>query len=840
MSSERAAAAYPNALSFTRSLVRKMQREHWRITRLRLELDQEGRGEALYGITAPGRVFYFYAISNVFPPEEKVDRSFGINWDVSAAICQGHWSPEREAILRGEIPKQYDGRYDADVLCFCRGNRSERIFDEVVASLVNGAQPDTKLLAGVGYLLRSTAFAGNGLFGMKPFEGLGAAHPLGAPYHVQMLSAFMLREFVFDLVDWMALSQGGSAVPLDRRLKRYLGVGNSAGLGLIPFLANHPRIVHCWVHAQETAFAEASAREVSAKSPAAKQLLALIKRAATYFRQDPRDGNGIFASYERLAADFSLLADRLTAQLAKRKSSARPWSQVVFETTHDLHPETVEIVLGLLLELYPDVVERAEASLTATEDFDFRPHMTVSELRSLLHEDYGCAGLNKPQLPTETSFFWYYHVEAPYEPRRGRRGQGAIYEFESAMDLPLRISDLQAVLSQYADSMSVAELVACRPDLRAITTRVQSTAGLRYANLRESYIAESFTPFAACRLLLAFYGMEKFDPRPPRSTKGALLQGAPLADEIECGREGDWPFPLVPELESERQAATAIQAIPLRVLESPEVSAKAIQQVAAKVVRPKARPPSHIFPLELRKLLTKAFLWQGATLGVAEALARIVQIAATHGLYSLDAVLDCFAEWSIGTSPTLISSRQLEGGDAPRFASLPAAIDLACANATLTEPGICEILHGRPSPLLGSAAIIIASRGFLCLASDRETGDIWAAGPGPMGTWLLRADRHSAQASDMFNIAPGLGRLVVALGPASGEWAIACAEPVSRIPPAGSLGTNYRSDEAIALDVTRMNNLGLTIGAAAFDRLSALAKHALVPEQVECQLIRPQ
>src|SRR5690349_20636564 len=204
MSPTRAAASYPNALSFSRSFVRKMQRERWRIETVRMELDFDGRGEGLYRVVAPGRTFHFFAISNYFPPDQKVDRSYGINWDVSAAICQGEWTQAREAVLRVQIPQQYDGRYDSDVLCFCRGNRSERLFDHVVDSLAAGAQPDAELLATVGYILRSTAFAGNGLFGMRPFEGLEEDHPLAATYHVQMLAAFLLRDFVFDLVDGMA------------------------------------------------------------------------------------------------------------------------------------------------------------------------------------------------------------------------------------------------------------------------------------------------------------------------------------------------------------------------------------------------------------------------------------------------------------------------------------------------------------------------------------------------------------------------------------------------------------------------------------------------------------
>ena len=524
MAPARAGAACPNALSFSRSFVRRMQRERWRIARVRLELDAEGRGEGLYRVDAGEWQFHFFAISNVFPPDQKIDRSFGINWDVSAAICQGAWTPQREAILREEIPKQYSGRYDSETLCFCRGNRSERLFDHVVDMLSEGRQPDAALLATVGYILRSTAFAGNGLFGMKPFEGLGPAHPLSATYHVQMLSAYMLREFVFDLVDAMALARTNQAVKLDRGLKRYLGIGNSAGLGLIPFLANHPQIVHQWCLANERALAAARQRIAGAATLTAYS--GLLEKAESYLRQDPRDGNGIFASYQQLASEIETVRARMIRLRAPSRAS-RSWGSLLGAALRDLDPETVEIANSLLLELYPDIIDRFENAFNVAERIEIDPAMTVATLRSRLHAAYDWLLPSGPRPPEDVACFWYYPVEAPDEPRRGLRGRAPAYEFESRMDLPLKLDALLKVLEHEPDTGSVSSLVNRHPALRATVARIQSVADLPYAELRENYLATSFTPFAACRFVLAFYGLEKYDPRPPRSTKASLLQGAP-------------------------------------------------------------------------------------------------------------------------------------------------------------------------------------------------------------------------------------------------------------------------------------------------------------------------
>ena len=42
---------------------------------------------------------------------------------------------------------------------------------------------------------------------------------------------------------------------LDPAIKRDLGVGNSTGLGMAPFLIRHPKLIHRWCKARETALA---------------------------------------------------------------------------------------------------------------------------------------------------------------------------------------------------------------------------------------------------------------------------------------------------------------------------------------------------------------------------------------------------------------------------------------------------------------------------------------------------------------------------------------------------------------------------------------------------------
>ena len=861
MSQARAGAAYPNALSFSRNLLRKMCRENWRIETVRLELDADGRGEALYRIDAGTQTFHFFALSDYFPPDQKIDRAFGINWDVSAAICQGEWTEAREARLRVEIPKQYDGRYDSDVLCFCRGNRSERIFDHVVERLAEGRQPDVGLLASVGYLLRSTAFAGNGLFGMRPFEALGGDHALGATYEVQMLSAYMLRAFVFDLAETMARSRNGTAVALDRRLKRYLGVGNSAGLGLIPFVTNHPLVVNRWCTVHEQAFAEALARDPGEGDTAAR-FVACLDRACAYFGAEERDGNGIFADYAVLLRDLRATLAAARVILASGESEATNWHEVLTHATPaTAHAETTELLYGIVLELYPDIIERHERRLQVEGSLALEPDMKVSALHAILRRDYGWVLERRADEPCER--FWYYPQESPFEPRRGVRGAEPGLEVATSMDVPLMAAVLDEALRTAESDAPVAELLAARPDLAAIVTRVQSLQDAPYAELRINSLTGAFRPFAACRFVLAFYGMEKYDPRLPRSTKGALMQGAPLSDELGRNEPGDWPFPLPPDLEVGSQRSQSVP--PLRALEQPEISIKDLARPARR--QDLHENPSDLLPIfaqEHHKLLMRVALAAGMPFVTAEELGDAALLSAAIGQDQTQALLDLLARLQLA-NPRLVASDRLDAAGLPALAVLPRAIDLASARAAAGgSVAWMKVENAASSPLLFAAPIAAAERGRIVAVADPASGRVHLAGPGRAGVWIATLERSlPAWAADHGrSVLPAggdasdcLARLVApAVEPAEpaepGQFFIACLRlsdgPAMIEDRVGMLLRGLAKDPVLTLESETLRDLrrdmigkGVHFTREALLLLQSAAIDALVPEALEARVTIP-
>ena len=106
-----------------------------------------------------------------------------------------------------------------------------------------------------------------------------AREEAGGPFRVELLAVWLIRVFTVDIVEHMALVKGGAkAVPLDRDIRRRLGVGNSTGLGMAPFLVTHAALLNAWMMARETALARVRALP-SASADTIRRFLEQLDRA---------------------------------------------------------------------------------------------------------------------------------------------------------------------------------------------------------------------------------------------------------------------------------------------------------------------------------------------------------------------------------------------------------------------------------------------------------------------------------------------------------------------------------------------------------------------------------
>ena len=533
---ERLGAAFPTRLSFMRVLIRRLAAEGARVSRPVWEIDPAGYGHAVYSVALGGRTYSLVAVSTPLDPSERSDRVIAEAWDTAYVLYDGVPETAEIARIARDAPRQEAARFAPSDLVLSRANRSARLFDHVVERLAAGRQPDAEVLAETGYLMRTTAVYGNGKYGIADRARIAGRAELAGPFQAEMLTVWLIRRFTLDLVEQIAAGRSGGAAPLSPGVRRLLGIGNSTGLGMAPFLVTHPVLLHRWIAARETAIARVRAVERAGPGEIAR-FTALLERAQAHCAEwcvcDPRQA----ARVETLRAELSALADGLPGRLAQ---TAFPWDRLI-AATGDLSEETQELVAALVLEPHGDLVDDLADEMAADHDGWLEPEMTVASLRRILETQYDWAlGVNFAE-PAQTARFWYVSQEK-LEPRLGERAREPGADRELPLDIARQVQALCRALVRRRAEESVARLLLDRPELRAIVRRVQTVARHPYGEVRANLLSADCVPVDLLRAKLAFFGASKFDPKSDRWTRITMFQGAPLADPGPGA--DDWAFPV--------------------------------------------------------------------------------------------------------------------------------------------------------------------------------------------------------------------------------------------------------------------------------------------------------
>jgi hypothetical protein len=235
MQPQKLGAMHQNRLSFVRILIRRMANQQWKITPTVWNISSQGYGIAQYRLDTPNQHYHLVVFSNAINDEDRNDRVIAEKWDVTFALVVGDVDDVLFDQLHNNVPLQEAGRLSSQVLVLARANKSVRIFNHIIEKLAQGQQPETQLLADVGYILRTTAVYGNGKFGIADFELLEDNPDLSLSFSAQMCAVYILRQFSLDWVHFLAQQQAnGNAATLARPLQRYIGIGNATGLGMAP------------------------------------------------------------------------------------------------------------------------------------------------------------------------------------------------------------------------------------------------------------------------------------------------------------------------------------------------------------------------------------------------------------------------------------------------------------------------------------------------------------------------------------------------------------------------------------------------------------------------------
>ena len=531
-------AARLTRYSFSRTMLRRAARDRWGARRVRFDIDDRGHGEAVYEIDTGDHKLSFVAFTTTIDECEHTDRVIAERWEISAALVDGEPDGEFLGLLRREVPQQEAGRFDPRVLVLTRGNRSVRFFDYLVDVLAAGDQPDPDLVADAGYILRSTAFYANGKYGMRSFAGYPAGHPLRVPYRAQFVCAWMFRELGYDLVEHCARAKAPqAAVPFDERWRRYFGLGNATGLGLVPFAFKHPRVIHAWVAIREMALADV--RALPGARDRLDRLGAWIERAHAHFVHGTRDDCRPFLN----SVDLAVVAARIREAFERCRGDRLPFDSLYRWSVHH-GPETMELVVSLLLELHQADDDLIDELLTVDEHSPLDPATTVGHLRKILASRFGW--LAQLELDGESADTWWWVIsDNTEEPRRTPRDRLDPAHRDMAIDVALRLWRLRTALGGYHDDTPIHRVLAEHPEHRLAAERL-SVSDRDYTEPRDNPCSAHYLPLLLQRFQLAMYGMDNFKPKSTDWLRVTLFQGAPRLGDLRIDAGDDWVLPARP------------------------------------------------------------------------------------------------------------------------------------------------------------------------------------------------------------------------------------------------------------------------------------------------------
>ena len=552
---DRMGASFPTRLSFMRTLIRRMARERWKFERLRFKVDDQGFGTSVYAVHTPHRTYSLIAFSHALEPDQRTDRVIAEAWDATFNLFDG--IPEQEDLdrLRENTPRQEAGRYLPSELVLSRANKSLRLFDHVVKRLADGLQPDVSLLNSVGYLMRTTAVYGSGKFGSADRAKISSRPEALGAFQIEMLNVFLIRWFSIDLVEHVARCQGGSkAVGMEAHLKQSLGIGNATGLGMAPFLVNHPKLIHQWVSAKENALARV--RELKNVSRDSLQSFEnLLHKVRIHISQWRVDDELQTSKIQQLKQEFETLCQEFEKRRAQNPEYL--WDQLLTFVQSRFSLEGQELTVSMMIEPHGDLVDELAETMHASEEMKIQPRMPLEKLKLLIEDHYQWALEIDFSQSANRKQFWYYS-EDKLEPRLGDRFQEPGEELEMPLAVARDVSELYGTLEKKPGEQSTAEFLMGHPEFRRTVRRVQSLHSFPYAEIRDNLIGENVKPIDLLRFKLAFFGATKFDPKSDLWTRITMFQGAPMPEELTTCDPDAWAFPVLPGQDEGSHAASVV------------------------------------------------------------------------------------------------------------------------------------------------------------------------------------------------------------------------------------------------------------------------------------------
>ena len=538
MKLSRLGSFHQSRLSFLRSFLNEFK--DWDYKRDLFNLDKNGFGTAVYSFRKNKRVYSLVCFANEINDEERSDRVIATKWDAAFTLHDGVPSEQDIDRLRNEVPKQEVGRMSYKELTLSRANKSVRIFNHVVDNLSEGKQPDLDLLSKVGYLYRTTAVYGSGKFGLADRFRIKNREEINGPFRLEMMLVYLVRQFTFDQVNHIAKNRNSKkAVSLDKSICKNLGIGNSTGLGMAPFIVNHPTLLNNWILMREKALKQI--REI--KNVEEKDFLLFsecLKSSLTNITSWNSESEFQIKKINNLLSDIKKFIRFIENDFDLKKEFL--FNEIYIWSENNLCEEAIEYIVSLMLEPYKDIVEPLIKRMSSEEEkyFNIPTNRTTNDLKLILEKRYSEILKIDFKKQENNQNFWFISKNKE-EPRLADRFEEHGSDLEQPLAIARDIKKLYEKIIELKKNNLIANFLSDNPDLRHVVRRAFIIEEFPYSEIQDNTIGKSIVPIDMLRLKLSFFGALKFDPRSDKWLRICMFQGAPLPNELSSYDE-QWVY----------------------------------------------------------------------------------------------------------------------------------------------------------------------------------------------------------------------------------------------------------------------------------------------------------
>ena len=535
MKLSRLGSFHQSKLSFLRSFLKEFK--DWNYKRDLFELNELGFGTAVYSFKKNNRVYSLICFANDLNENERSDRVIATKWDAAFTLHDG--TPTKQDIerLRNEVPKQEVGRLSYKELTLSRANKSVRVFNHVVDSLSEGKQPDISLLSSTGYLYRTTAVYGSGKFGLADRFRIKDREEIYGPFRLEMMLVYLVRQFTFDQVNHIAKNKNPKkAVNLDLDICRNLGIGNSTGLGMAPFIVNHPTLLNNWVLARETVLKEV--KEIQkVKKKDSDLFTEYLKKSIKNITSWNTDSKYQQKKIKFLLKDLNNFISFIEKDF--NFSNEFAFNSIYLWLEKNSGDECIEYVVSMMMEPYDQIVDPLINKMSSEEElyFNIPTDRTVLELKNILESKYKQILKIDFSKNENNQNFWFISKNKE-EPRLADRFEEKGSDLEQPLAIARDIKQLYEALSVSKNSSTIDIFLLKNNHLRHVVRRAFIVEKFPYSEIQDNTIGKSIVPIDMLRLKLSFFGALKFDPRSDKWLRICMFQGAPLPEQLKNYNDG--------------------------------------------------------------------------------------------------------------------------------------------------------------------------------------------------------------------------------------------------------------------------------------------------------------